>query len=97
MSDVVVTLFVIVFMAICYGAGRLHQWIIEVEQERQKKKRNPNWMLAGLEDAQAIDTDVLLWIRDALKVVEGRLDDRMHVLGQIRNGEYDKDRPSDAQ
>ena len=94
MTQALIVVLLIVVIAICYGAGRLHQWLILIDRERQRKSRLPNWMIAGLEDAQAIDIDVLLWIRDALKIVEGRLDDRMRVIGEIRSGDYDKEKPA---
>ncbi len=84
-------------LIISYCAGRLHQWVLEIEKERSdpgRGKRLPNWLIAGLEDSQANDTDLLLWIRDALMLVEARLQDRMHIVGQIRNGEYHKEQPA---
>lgn len=94
MIEALIVLLIIAFLAIAYGAGRLYQWILLIEQERQQKNRLSNWAIAGLEDVQAIDIDVLLWIRDALMIMEGRIQDRMNLIGQIRSGDYDKDQPA---
>jgi len=74
-------------LAIAYLLGRLHQIIIEHERER---KRLSNHAINGLEDLQALDTEALLRVQDALLITENRLQHRMNLVGQIRNGEYQK-------
>lgn len=92
MSEILIIFFLAAIAGAGYSIGRLHQWIIEVESERPKNsKRLSHSLIAGLEDRQAIDTGMLLDIRDFLTLIEARLNDGMDVIGQIRNGEYDKD------
>ncbi|HAM40241.1 MAG TPA: hypothetical protein DCP69_02610 [Candidatus Omnitrophica bacterium] len=75
-------------MFIAYVLGRVSQWIADTVQP---KSRVPYWLRGGLDDLSAIDTDVLLWIRDALMIVEGRLQDQHRLVGQIRRGDYDQE------
>lgn len=75
-------------MFIAYVLGRVSQWIADTVQP---KSRVPYWLRGGLDDLSAIDTDVLLWIRDALKIVEGRLQDQHRLVGQIRRGDYEQE------
>jgi len=74
------------FVGLFYLDARLRR----LEAERHL----PYWLRNGLDDLSAIDTDMLCWIRDALLVIEGRQEDRRHLMAQIRNGSYDEEQPA---
>lgn len=73
-------------MGLFYLDARLRQ----LERERHLPYR----LRRGLDDMSAVETDVLLWIRDALTVIEGRQEDGQRLMGQIRNGSYHDEQPA---
>lgn len=84
-------------LAAAYAGGRLHQWIIEVERERRQARENrmPNWMVAGIEDAQAVSIDALLRLEGELDILRTRLKTQLKILGEVRQGDYEAERPAD--
>lgn len=64
------------------------------DPDPKPKRGVPYIFLNGVEDATAINIDSLIAIRDFLIMVENRLNDQRLLLGQIRNGEYEKDQPA---
>ena len=75
----------LIFGGLMVGIGGLHLRVRELE----KRQPFPYRMRNGFEDLSAIDTDVLLWIRDALTVVEGRMQDKQRLMSEIRQGRYE--------
>jgi hypothetical protein len=84
-TDFIAAVLFVLGLAMAYVAGRLHQALIDVERDRHLPYR----LRAGLDDLSAVDTDMLLWIKDALALLESRAETRRTLMGQIRNGEYD--------
>jgi len=54
----------------------------------------PYSLRSGLDDASAIDTRTLLWIRDALMTIDAEMGRKHELMGQIRNGTYDSEQPA---
>jgi hypothetical protein len=90
MTDLLVAGLVLLALVTAYIAGRLHQALIDVERSNHL----PYKVRAGLDDLSAVDTDILIWIKDALAVIESRAETRRTLMGQIRNGQYDPEQPA---
>ncbi len=85
-----------VCICISYAAGRLHEWALGIEREQQEAKsaRLPNWTVAGLEDAQAVNVDTLLQVREVMRILENRIATANRILGETRQGDYDAEQPA---
>ncbi len=93
MSELALGILSAVLLGLAYAGGRLHQWILQVEEERHAR-RMPNWLVAGIEDAQAVNIDTLLRVREVLMVLESRLATANRILGETRSGAYDPEQPA---
>ena len=95
MPDLLLGLIAVVFFGLAYVGGRLHQWVLEVENERRhaRQARMPNWLVAGIEDAQAVSVDALIRIEGELDILRSRLKHQLRILGDVRQGDYDPERP----
>ena len=93
MSELALGILSVVLLSLAYAGGRLHQWILQVEEER-RARRMPNWLVAGIEDAQAVNIDTLLRVREVLMVLESRLATANRILGETRSGAYDPEQPA---
>lgn len=82
----------LVLVALAYVCGRLHQLLLEVEKERAR--RLPNWLVAGIEDAQAVSLDTLLRIEAELEFLRARARKQLDILGEVRQGHYDAEKPA---
>lgn len=97
MIDALLAVFVLIGFCLAYLGGRLDQTLIEVERERRQAReaRMPNWMVAGIEDAQAVSVDALLRVEGELDILRSRLKHQLKILGEVRQGDYEAEQPSD--
>lgn len=89
-------------LIIAYGAGRLHQWAIHVDQTT--KKGVPYFWRNFIEDTTVPNIrtrDSLEMLRLLVKQIEREIEDGVEelsiqsdLLAQYRNGTYDKDQPA---
>jgi hypothetical protein len=96
MNDTIIVLIIVLSLLNAYALGRLTQWLRDQEHHPRRDPRSPHWVKDAMDDLNAVDTDALMWIRDALLVAEARLDDRRNLVSQIRSGSYKTDQPASA-
>lgn len=61
----------------------------------QKKKESvPYWLRYGMEDVITPNVRILLEIQQFLTVIENELEIQRQLIGEIRNGQYDKNQPA---
>jgi len=67
----------------------LQQEFHEGLERAERDGRRPYSLRAGLDDLSAVDTELLMWVRDALLVLDARMGDKSRLMKQIRSGAYD--------
>lgn len=68
--------------------------LIQLFRKEEPKQSVPYLLRNGLEDTAAINIKMLLEIQSFLTALENELEIQRNLIGQIRNGQYDKSQPA---
>lgn len=93
-SETVTIALIVGFIAVIFVGGAFMYAYFVRRLSKREKGNVPYWLRNGMEDATAINIGNLIAVRDFLMILENRINDARLLLGQIRNGEYDKEQPT---